>query len=221
VFNNVIITSGPTVEPIDPVRYLSNRSSGKTGFYLAMEATKRGIGQVVFITGPTCFLPSGVDLVQVQTAREMRTSVMDRFGQADVVIMAAAVSDYRSADYSPNKLKKTNERISLELVKNPDILSELGGRKRKDQILVGFAAETEDVFINARKKLLNKNLDLLVLNKISPDNPAFGSEENQVCILRSDGMKEFAKTGKAVVATLVWDEIFDLPGRLQIDQRNR
>lgn len=212
VFKKAIITSGPTLEPIDPVRFIANRSSGKTGFHLAKEAKSRGIGQIVFITGPTFFLPPGVDLIQVETAREMHAAINEHFIQADVIIMAAAVSDFRSTEYFPAKLKKISAKITLELVQNPDILSELGRRKQKNQILVGFAAETEDIFVNARKKLLNKNLDLLVLNEISPSNPAFGSETNQVYFLRPDGIKKIERTDKAHIAALIWDEILDLPG---------
>jgi phosphopantothenoylcysteine decarboxylase/phosphopantothenate--cysteine ligase len=212
VFNKIIITSGPTLEPIDPVRFISNRSSGKTGYHLAMEARARDIGPIVFITGPTFFLPSGVDLIQVETAQEMRTAIDEHFRHADVVIMAAAVSDYRSLKYYPDKLKKNSERIILELVKTPDILLELGRRKRKNQVLVGFAAETEDIFVNAQKKLLSKNLDLLVLNEISESNPAFGSEENQVYLLRRDAIKKIEKMNKAHIAALIWDEILDLTG---------
>jgi phosphopantothenoylcysteine decarboxylase/phosphopantothenate--cysteine ligase len=212
VFKKIIITSGPTLEPIDPVRFISNHSSGKTGYHLAMEAKARGIGPIVFITGPTFFLPSGVNLIQVETAQEMHDAINEHFRQTDVVIMAAAVSDYRSLKYYPDKLKKNSEKIILELVKTPDILLELGQRKRKNQILVGFAAETEDIFVNAQKKLLNKNLDLLILNEISQSNPAFGQEENQVYLLRPDGIKKFEKMNKAHIAALIWDEILELAG---------
>jgi phosphopantothenoylcysteine decarboxylase/phosphopantothenate--cysteine ligase len=210
VFKKIIITSGPTLEPIDPVRFISNRSSGKTGYHLAMEAKAREIGPIVFITGPTFFLPSGMELIQVETAQEMCTAIDKHFRQADVVIMAAAVSDYRSLKYYPDKLKKNSEKIILELVRTPDILLGLGQRKRKNQILVGFAAETEDIFANAQNKLLKKNLDLLVLNEISESNPAFGNEENQVYLLRRDVIKKFEKMNKARVAALIWDEILDL-----------
>jgi phosphopantothenoylcysteine decarboxylase/phosphopantothenate--cysteine ligase len=212
VFNKIIITSGPTLEPIDPVRFISNRSSGKTGYHLALEAKTRGIGPIVFITGPTFFLPSGVDLIQVETAQEMHDAIAEHFSQADVVIMAAAVSDYRSLKYYPDKLKKNSEKIILELVKTPDILLQLGQRKQKNQILVGFAAETEDIFVNAQKKLFSKNLDLLVLNEISQINPAFGSEENQVYLMRPDVIKKIDKMNKAQIAKLIWDEIFCLAG---------
>jgi phosphopantothenoylcysteine decarboxylase/phosphopantothenate--cysteine ligase len=214
-FKKIIIASGPTLEPIDPVRFISNRSSGKTGFHLAMEAKARDIGPVVFISGPTCFLPAGVELVQVETALEMQAAIDGHFRQSEVVIMAAAVSDYRSRKYYTDKLKKDGERIVLELVRTPDILLDLGRRKRKNQLLVGFAAETEDIFANAQKKLLAKNLDLLVLNEISDSNPAFGSDENQVYLLRRDGIRKIEKTEKALIAAFIWDEILDLAGQVR------
>ena len=213
MFKKILITSGPTLEPIDPVRFISNRSSGKTGYHLAMEARVRNLGHVTFITGPTAYLPTQTEIIQVETAQEMRAAVGEHFRQADVIIMAAAVGDYRSLKYYPDKMKKSGERITLELVKNPDILLELGQHKRKNQILVGFAAETEDIFANAQKKLLAKNLDLLVLNEISEANPAFGSDENQVYLVRPDGVQRLEKLSKAHIATLIWDDIIALAGR--------
>lgn len=178
-----------------------------------MEGMSREIGPIVFITGPTCFLPAGVDLIQVETAQEMQSAVEEHFHLADVLIMAAAVSDYRSLKYYPDKLKKNSEKIMLELVKTPDILFQLGQRKRKNQLLVGFAAETENIFVNARKKLQHKNLDLLVLNEISQSNPAFGEEENQVFVLRSAAIKRIDKMNKGQIAAIIWDEILDLARR--------
>ncbi len=213
MFNRILITSGPTIEPIDPVRFLSNRSSGKTGYHLAVEARTRGLGPVTFITGPTAWLPGGVEVVRIETALEMRAAVMERLDQADVVIMAAAVSDYRSLKYYPEKMKKRGERLTLQLIRNPDILLEAGGRKAPGQILVGFAAETEDIFANAQKKMLAKNLDLLVLNEISDANPAFDCEENQVFLERPDGVRKLEKMSKALIAAQVWDEIIALSGR--------
>jgi phosphopantothenoylcysteine decarboxylase/phosphopantothenate--cysteine ligase len=213
VFKKILITSGPTIEPIDPVRFISNRSSGKTGFHLATEARNRGLGPVTFITGPTAYLPSQVEIIPVETAQEMRETVGEHFQQADVIIMAAAVSDYRSLKYYPEKIKKSGERFTLELVKNPDILLELGRKKKKNQILVGFAAETDDIFANAQKKLLAKNLDLLVLNEISAGNPAFGSDENQVFLVRPEGMRRLEKMNKALIAALIWDDIVSQAGQ--------
>jgi len=214
VFDRILITSGPTLEPIDPVRFLSNRSSGKTGFHLAGEARARRLGPVTFITGPTAHIPSQVEVIQVESAQEMRAAVKAHCRQADVIIMAAAVSDYRSLKYYPDKMKKSGDRLSLELVKNPDILLELGREKRPGQVLVGFAAETEDIFVHAQKKLLAKNLDLLVLNEISELNPVFGCEENQVYLVRRDGVRKIERMSKAGIAALVWDDIIDLAGHL-------
>jgi phosphopantothenoylcysteine decarboxylase/phosphopantothenate--cysteine ligase len=213
VFKKIIIASGPTLEPIDPVRFISNRSSGRSGYHLAMEARMRGIGPITFITGPTTYLPAQVDLIQVETAQEMQAAIGRHFRQAEVIIMAAAVSDYRSLKYYPDKMKKNSDRITLELVKNPDILLELGRHKRKNQILVGFAAETEDIFANAQKKLIDKNLDLLVLNEISEANPAFNCEENQVYLVRPDGVRKLEKMNKAHIAALIWDDIIGLAAR--------
>ncbi|MFH2108377.1 MAG: phosphopantothenoylcysteine decarboxylase [Chrysiogenia bacterium] len=213
MFKKIIITSGPTLEPIDPVRFISNRSSGKSGYHLAMEARKRALGPITFITGPTYYLPAQVEVIRVETALEMRAAIGNHFRQANVIIMAAAVSDYRSLKYYPEKLKKNNDRMTLELVKNPDILLELGRHKRNNQILVGFAAETEDIFANAQNKLMAKNLDLLVLNEISETNPAFGCDENQVYLVRPDGVRKLEKMNKAHIAALIWDEIVSLAGR--------
>lgn len=213
MFKKIIITSGSTLEPIDPVRFISNRSSGKSGYHLAMEARKRALGPITFITGPTYYLPAQVEVIQVETALEMRAAIGSHFRQANVIIMAAAVSDYRSLKYYPDKLKKNNDRMTLELVKNPDILLELGRHKRKNQILVGFAAETEDIFANAQNKLIAKNLDLLVLNEISEANPAFASDENQVYLVRPDGVRKLERMNKAHIAALIWDEIISLAGR--------
>ncbi len=212
MFSRILITSGPTIEPIDPVRFLSNRSSGRSGYHLAMEARARHLGSVTFITGPTVWVPEGVEVVRVETALEMRAAVNERLRQADVIIMAAAVSDYRSVKYYSEKMKKSGERITLELVKNPDILLEAGRDKRRGQVLVGFAAETEDIFANAQKKLQAKNLDLLVLNEISEANPVFGCNENQVFLVRPDGVRKLEKMSKALIAACIWDEIIALAG---------
>jgi len=212
MFERVIITSGPTIEPIDPVRFISNRSSGKSGFQLASEAVKRGIEEIIFISGPTCHMPTGtgVTVLPVETALEMRTQLFRYVDDADVVIMAAAVSDYRAALYSTGKIKKGPDTLTLQLVKNPDLLFELGQKKRADQIIVGYAAETHDILENARKKLKNKNLDLLVLNEISSQNPVFGAEDNQVYLVTAEGSRRLEKMGKATLAVTIWDEIYRL-----------
>jgi len=210
MINSVLITSGPTVEPIDPVRFLSNRSSGKTGYFIAEEAKKRGVGKILYITGPSVYIPEGVELIRVGTALEMREQVFRYYQEMDLVIMAAAVSDYSSAKIYPEKIKKSKDKLILKLIKNPDILFELG-QKKKNQILVGFAAETENMFENGQNKLKRKNLDLLVLNEISESNRAFDVDENRVYFISSTGIKANPKMDKSEVAAILWDEIESLP----------
>jgi phosphopantothenoylcysteine decarboxylase/phosphopantothenate--cysteine ligase len=212
MFKRVIITSGPTIEPIDPVRYISNHSSGKSGYHLAHEAVKRGIPEIIFISGPTCFIPTGVTLVQVKTTLEMREQLHRYSDDADVIIMASAVSDYRVVRYSPEKIKKNQDNLTLHLVKNPDLLFELGQRKPLHQTLVGYAAETHNALENGREKFKKKNLDLLVLNEVSVDNPAFGTEYNQVYLINKDGAWKLDRMEKSSLAARIWDEIEQIRG---------
>lgn len=208
MFERVVIVSGPTVEPIDPVRFISNRSSGKSGLRLAEEAQKRDIREIVFITGPTCFMPADVTVVPVETALDMREE-LHRYGEAaDVIIMAAAVSDYRVERYSEEKIKKDSDTLTLRLVKNPDLLFEWGRRKKDGQVLVGYAAETHNIFEHAREKFKRKNLDLLVLNEISGRNPVFGTEENQVWFVTAGGIRKLEAMEKSTLAAHIWDEIY-------------
>ncbi len=216
MFERVIIASGPTVEPIDPVRFISNRSSGKTGFHLANEAKKREIQEIIFITGPTNYIPSDVKVIQVETAQSMRNRILNYFNKAKVIVMAAAVSDYRSAEYCSEKIKKGDDRIYLELVKNPDIIKEIGEKKSDDQILVGFAAETSNIFENAREKFERKNLDLLVLNEISKENPVFNEDSNQVFFITKKETIKLDKMKKSAIAVLIWDEIFKIYNQMKV-----
>jgi len=202
----VLITSGPTVEPIDPVRFISNRSSGKMGLALAREAVRRGC-RVIFVSGPVCQFPEGVDLIRVETADQMRTAVLARGDEVDVLIMAAAVCDFRPNRVEPAKIKRGGDKLVLDLVPNPDILREYGARKRPDQILVGFALETDHIQENARRKLQQKNLDLIVLNEVSENNPIFGSEQNQVWLVSPDQARELPRLSKGEVARCIWEEI--------------
>jgi phosphopantothenoylcysteine decarboxylase/phosphopantothenate--cysteine ligase len=207
MFRQVIITSGPTVEPIDPVRFISNRSSGKTGFHLATEALNRDIGKIVYITGPSRYTPADVTLVPVETALEMREQLLTYRDESEVIIMAAAVGDYRVIHYSSRKIRKNDERLVLELTRNPDLLKELGLIKEPHQILVGFAAETHSIMKHAEEKLAEKNLDLLVLNEISAENPAFDVDENQVYLVTAAGFRKLEKMAKSLLAVYIWDEI--------------
>ena len=209
MIKSVLITSGPTVEPIDPVRFISNYSSGKTGYFIAEEAKKRGIEKIVYITGPSNYIPDNVKVIKINTALEMREQVLKYYHDTDLVIMAAAVSDYTSAKIYPEKIKKKSGEITLKMIKNPDILQELGTKKKK-QLLVGFAAETEDIFENAQTKLAKKKLDLLVLNEISETNKAFDVDENQVYFISSKGIKANKKMKKSEIAKILWDEILSI-----------
>jgi phosphopantothenoylcysteine decarboxylase/phosphopantothenate--cysteine ligase len=181
----VLITSGPTHEPIDPVRFLGNRSTGKMGAALAAEALGRGAA-VTVVLGPGAFVPPGVEVVPVQTAEEMRDAVLARFEQADAVVMAAAVADFRPKAIADSKLKKDSGVPELILEPTPDILRELGER-RKDQVLVGFAAETEDLQQAGRSKLGSKRLDLVVVNLVGRAGTGFGADTNEAMLLSADG----------------------------------
>jgi phosphopantothenoylcysteine decarboxylase/phosphopantothenate--cysteine ligase len=203
----VLVTAGPTVEDIDPVRFVSNRSSGKMGFRLAEAARDRG-AKVVLVSGPTSLaVPHGVEVVAVRSAEEMRRAVADRVGPATVVLAAAAVSDYRPATASPSKIKKANGAMTLELVRTPDILQGLGETKG-GRVLVGFAAETEDLVTNARKKLEAKNLDLVVANDVTAAGAGFGGDTNAVVLVRRDGGQvDVPVTSKREVAERILDEV--------------
>lgn len=181
----VIVTAGPTREDIDPVRFITNHSSGKMGYAVARAARNRG-AQVTLISGPVNIKPpSGMKVINVSSAREMYENVIEQFDDCDIVIKCAAVADYRPETKSPIKIKKSDDDMSIKLVRNPDILFELGKRK-KDQILVGFAAETDELIKNSEKKLEKKNLDMIVANDITIKGSGFNSDNNTVRILTKD-----------------------------------
>jgi phosphopantothenoylcysteine decarboxylase/phosphopantothenate--cysteine ligase len=185
----VLVSAGPTQEPVDPVRYLSNHSSGKMGFALARVAHRRG-ATVTLVTGPTALSPPpGVTVVTVRTAREMARAVETAFADATVVVMAAAVADYRPRQPRPRKLKKSAASLTLELERTADILAGLGARKG-GRLVVGFAAETHDLVAEARRKLAAKHLDLIVANDVTAPGAAFGSDTNVVRLLAADGLDE-------------------------------
>jgi phosphopantothenoylcysteine decarboxylase/phosphopantothenate--cysteine ligase len=185
----VLVTAGPTQEPIDTVRFISNPSSGKMGYTIAQAARERG-AEVILVSGPTNLTPPlGVKLYHVRTATEMHDAVLHEYEKVDVVIKAAAVSDYRPKQFIPYKVKKTEGVQSVELVRNPDILAELGQRKGK-RVLVGFAAETEDLLANAQRKVGAKHLDMIIANNVNQEGIGFRSDENKVAILYDDGRIE-------------------------------
>ena len=205
---SVVITAGPTVEHIDPVRYISNPSSGKTGFALAEAAAVRG-AQVTLITGPVSLGDiDGVNVVRVTSALQMNDEVSKAFDAADIAIFTAAVSDFRPKVVSDFKLKKgddDNALRTIELVENPDILAAMGARKREGQIVIGFAAETESVVENARKKLVTKNATFIVGNIVG-DGRGFGSDENEVVLVDSKGERRLPLMSKHDLAEAILDE---------------
>ena len=181
-----LISAGPTREWIDPVRFLSNPSSGKMGYALARAAVDRGM-QVTLVSGPTALkAPAGAEVLYVETAREMQEAMSQRFAKADLIIMSAAVSDHRPETRSKQKQKKEQVRMTLDLVANPDILMELGKQKKNGQTLVGFAAETENLLPNARRKLREKNLDWIVANDVSEKDRGFQSDFNKISLLSKE-----------------------------------
>lgn len=206
----LLVTAGPTREEIDPVRYLSNHSSGKMGYAIARLAAVRG-AEVTLISGPVALCePAGVKMVQVGSTLEMQQALDSFYDEVDVVIKAAAVADYRPAQRVGQKIKKSTESLNLKLEKNPDLLAELGKRK-KDQILIGFAAETENLLENAKVKLQRKNLDLIVANDVTAQGAGFGSETNQVNLLFADGrQEEFPLMSKEEVAARLLDRVVEM-----------
>ncbi|WP_071395388.1 bifunctional phosphopantothenoylcysteine decarboxylase/phosphopantothenate--cysteine ligase CoaBC [Bacillus tuaregi] len=204
----IMITAGPTREKIDPVRYLTNHSSGKMGYAVAEEARREG-AEVILISGPVSLAPpEGIHVVQVESAQEMYEAVMNRFADADVVIKSAAVADYRPKEYADHKIKKQPGEQVIELERTKDILMELGQRKDK-QLLIGFAAETNNVSEYARKKLNSKNADMIVANNVKEAGAGFGTDTNIVTFYRKDGVtKEFPILSKKEVATKIIDEVY-------------
>jgi phosphopantothenoylcysteine decarboxylase/phosphopantothenate--cysteine ligase len=210
----VLITAGPTHERIDPVRYITNRSSGRMGYALAEAALRRG-ARVLLVTGPTAIAPpSAAELTRVETAEQMRNAVLQLFPQATIVIKTAAVSDYRPKAAAGQKLKRTGP-LSLELEPTTDILADLAAKKTT-QLIVGFAAETENVLENARKKLARKSLDAIVVNDVSREGVGFDSDRNAVTILTPDELVEVPETTKWEVAQRVLDQVVKLRRRARI-----
>jgi phosphopantothenoylcysteine decarboxylase/phosphopantothenate--cysteine ligase len=206
----IVVTAGPTQEPLDPVRFISNRSSGKMGYALAEAAAARG-ARVVLVSGPVHLTaPAGVTLVRVRTAAEMRQAVLDHLGPATILIKAAAVADYHVADVPRQKIKKTAARVSLELDPTPDILAELG-RIKGDRLLIGFAAETENLRQEARRKLQSKNCDMVVGNLVGQEGVGFESDTNEVILaLASGAVVALPPASKREIADRIFDEALKL-----------
>jgi phosphopantothenoylcysteine decarboxylase/phosphopantothenate--cysteine ligase len=206
----ILVTAGPTREPIDPVRFITNRSSGKMGYALAQAARMRG-AEVTLITGPTDLSPpAGVTTITVQTASQMFAETMERHASMDTVIMAAAVSDFCSPATASKKIKKKKDPLTLSLVKTPDILEKMG-KERGSAFLVGFAAETDNLLANARKKLKAKKIDLMVANDVTKPGAGFDEDTNIVTLLVPDGKAvTLPKLSKTQVAHKVLDRIMEL-----------
>jgi phosphopantothenoylcysteine decarboxylase / phosphopantothenate---cysteine ligase len=210
VGEKLLITAGPNREPLDPVRYLSNRSSGKMGYALARAAIRRG-AEVALISGPTMLEPPArARLIPVTTAAEMRHAVLDEFPWSTAVIMAAAVTDYRPADFASKKIKRGRGPIELRLEPNPDILKEIGAKKN-GRLLVGFAAETDELVANAKKKLKDKNLDIIVANDITGAGAGFDVDTNVATILdRGGGVRALPLMSKDELAEQIFDYMLTL-----------
>jgi phosphopantothenoylcysteine decarboxylase/phosphopantothenate--cysteine ligase len=203
----IVITAGGTREPLDPVRFLGNRSSGKQGYALARTAVARGAEVTLISANVSLPDPAGVTMVPVGSTEELRKATVEAATEADVVVMAAAPADFRPAEYAESKIKKADDGSApvLRLVTNPDIAAELGQRKRDGQLLVAFAAETGNAIANARPKLQRKNADLIVVNEVGVDK-VFGQDTNAVTVLGADGsVTEITEAGKEDIADAVWD----------------
>ena len=205
----VLITAGPTREPVDPVRFLGNRSSGKMGYALAEAGAKRG-ARVILISGPVALAaPEGAETIQVETAEEMQNAVLARAGEASIVIAAAAVADFRTRSTSQQKIKR-NGPMSLELEPTPDVLAEVVKQRHPGQLIIGFAAETQDAIDNGRAKLHNKGIDAIVVNDVSKPGIGFDSERNAVTILAHGEEIKIPEASKAKIAHRILDAVLKL-----------
>jgi phosphopantothenoylcysteine decarboxylase/phosphopantothenate--cysteine ligase len=204
----VLVTAGPTREALDPVRFISNRSSGKMGYAIADVASNRG-ADVVLITGPTNLkAPDKAKVINVESALQMYDAVMTNVSQSDIIIMSAAVSDYRPKEFSQQKIKRDKGEITLILEENPDILAEIGRNKRESQIIVGFSMETENLLENSFKKLKKKNADFIVANDLSKEGAGFGTDTNIVTLISASGdVQELPVMSKYDVANAIFDFI--------------
>ena len=197
----IVISAGPTREAIDPVRFITNRSTGKMGYAIARAAVKMNL-QTVLVSGPVNLTPpEGVEFVPVESAAEMAEAMKNAAADADIIVMAAAVADYRPKQYSTSKVKKSDGDMCIELERTEDILLSLGKNKKPGQILVGFAAETDDLLQNAQGKLERKNLDYIAANIVGVPGRGFGADNNAITLLGRDGSKtEFALQSKEALA---------------------
>jgi len=206
----ILVTAGPTEEPLDPVRFISNRSSGKMGYALAQAAAQRG-ARVILVSGPVQLPePAGVHVIHVRTAVEMRNAVMEHLAETTIIVKSAAVADYHLSRVPQHKVKKTSARMSLDLDPTPDILAELG-QKKGDRLLIGFAAETENLTESARQKLKTKNCDMVVANLVNQEGTGFESDQNEVVlVLRTGETIPIARAPKREIADRIFDQVTKL-----------
>ena len=205
----LLITAGPTQEAIDPVRFISNRSSGKMGYALAKMAVLRG-AQVTLVSGPVSIAPfAGIETVAVRSAQQMFEAVSERSTDSDVVIMCSAVADYKPASYSEQKMKKSDNDMSIPLTRTQDILGWLGDHKQAGQVLVGFSMETENLIENSRQKLTKKHADLICANSIASEQTGFAVDTNKVTLITQENVKELPLCTKEQTADLILDSIKD------------
>ena len=205
----VLVTAGPTREALDPVRYLTNRSSGRMGYAIAKAAARRG-AEVTLVSGPTALpRPGYMEIVDVESAREMFDAVTSRAPEMDIIIKAAAVADYRPADVAEDKIKKKDGDLSIPLERTQDILGTLGQRKREGQFLCGFSMETRDLIDNSRKKLIKKNLDMVAANNVKVAGAGFGVETNVLTLITAEGEKELPLMSKDAAADALLDAILE------------
>jgi phosphopantothenoylcysteine decarboxylase / phosphopantothenate---cysteine ligase len=203
----VLVSAGPTLSPIDPVRFITNRSSGKMGYAIAEEASKRG-AEVILVTGPTNLEPPfGVKVINVITNEEMKNAILNNFNDSDIIVKAAAVADYKIKKYSSEKIKKAEGNLSLSFERDNDILKILGEIKT-NQILIGFAAESNKIVENAKRKIIAKNLDYIIANDITSADAGFGSDNNRVVIISKNGEEIYLeKMSKKEVASKIFETI--------------
>lgn len=207
---NVLVTAGPTVERIDPVRYITNRSTGKMGYAIAEAAAQRG-ANVTLVSGPANLAkPGNVSFISIESSAQLCEAVLENGGKADIVIQAAAPADFRPRHVAEQKIKKTGESMSLELEATTDIAAELGKRKHDGQVLVAFAAETNDVLENAQKKMVKKNADLIVANDVSRSDAGFGVDTNVITLISRTDIRPLEKMSKADAAHAILSRIREL-----------
>jgi phosphopantothenoylcysteine decarboxylase / phosphopantothenate---cysteine ligase len=210
---NILVSAGPTVEPLDPVRFISNHSSGKMGYAIARAAEKRG-GKVTLVSGPVSLdSPVGVTCIDVETCEDMATQMLANFDQADIIIKVAAVADYKPLDPKTSKIKKKDKDLSILMTQNPDILKLLGKKKTKTQFLAGFAAETDDLEKNALLKMKKKNLDMIAANLVGSSDSGFKADTNKVKLFFKDGTSfDVPLMGKDKVADIIIDHVIEKMG---------